>query len=60
MWINPQAFYRQVALLLKPFYMLQGPEFLEDLEKDLNRLGLQKYAKTVKLARQHLEEEVKS
>jgi hypothetical protein len=58
MWIEPEAWHRQVALLLKPFYKVQGPEFLIELEEELNRFGLQKYGETVKLARKHLEQEV--
>jgi len=55
MMIQPQAWYKQTASMLKPFYDYKGPEFLENLEDELNRLGLDNYAETVKLARNHLE-----
>lgn len=55
--MRPQAFYKQAATLLKPFYKLQGKEFLKDLQGSLEGIGLKKFAETVELAAEELEAE---
>lgn len=53
--IRPQAWYKQLASVLKPFYDYRGKEFFQDLEEELENLGLDNYAEAVKLACNHLE-----
>lgn len=55
MMVQPQAWYKQLASVLKPFYDYKGEEFLHDLEAELENLGLDNYAEAVNLACIHLE-----
>jgi len=55
--MRPQAFYKQAATVLKPFYKLQGKEFLIGLQESLESIGLENHAEAVQLAAEKLEAE---